>query len=45
LSLAYGLDSLYWFLLESQGESLRDYPFVRSGKDKRLIRYAEDRIE
>ncbi len=44
LSLAYGLDSLYWFLLESQGVSIKEYPFTRSSTDKRLIRYAEDRI-
>jgi len=44
LSLESGLDSLYWFLLESQGVDLDDYPFLRSYKDKQLIRFAEDII-
>lgn len=42
LSLRVGLDSFYWFLLESMGIDLSDYPFVRSMNQKTLIRYAED---
>lgn len=44
LSIEAGLDSLYWFLLESTGEDLRDYPFVRSSSEKKLIRHAKDLI-
>lgn len=44
LSLEVGLDSFYWFLLESQGVELKEYPFLRTEKEKRLIRYAEDLI-
>jgi carbamoyl-phosphate synthase large subunit len=45
LSIALGLDSLYWFLLESQGVSLNDdYPFVRSEQEKTQIRFAKDLI-
>src|SRR5690606_31781337 len=44
LSLEMGLDSIYWFLLESQGVDLDEYPFSRSAVEKRLIRYAEDVI-
>jgi carbamoyl-phosphate synthase large subunit len=44
LSLEVGLDSFYWFLLETTGENLTDYPFVRSKEEKKLIRYPEDLI-
>ena len=44
LSIAAGLDTFYWFLLESQGADLDGYPFFRSANEKRQIRYAEDRI-
>lgn len=44
LSVAAGLDTFYWFLLESQGADLNGYPFFRSANEKRQIRYAEDRI-
>ncbi|MNL47781.1 carbamoyl phosphate synthase-like protein [compost metagenome] len=44
LSIECGLDSFYWFLLESEGKDLTQYPFVRAAQDKRLIRYAEDLI-
>ncbi|MEK4239917.1 ATP-grasp domain-containing protein [Paenibacillus sp. FSL H7-0714] len=44
LSIECGLDSFYWFLLESGGSDLTQYPFVRAAQDKRLIRYAEDLI-
>ncbi|WP_276353619.1 NAD-dependent epimerase/dehydratase family protein [Cohnella caldifontis] len=45
LSMEAGLDSLYWFFLETKGVRLEPYPFARSLQEKRLIRYAEDRIE
>lgn len=45
LSFEAGLDSLYWFLLEASGQSISQYPFVRSKSEMRLVRYAEDRIE
>ncbi len=44
LSLESGLDSLYWFLLESEGVDLDEYPFLRADTEKRLIRFAEDII-
>jgi carbamoyl-phosphate synthase large subunit len=44
LSICTGLDSFYWFLLESMGEDLSKYPFVRSVNEKRQIRYPTDLI-
>jgi carbamoyl-phosphate synthase large subunit len=44
LAFEAGLDSLYWFLLEASGEPIGNYPFVRSKREMRLVRYAEDRI-
>ncbi len=44
LSLALGLDSFYWFFLESCGRNLDDYPFIRSEQEKKLVRYACDKI-
>lgn len=44
LSLEAGLDSFYWFILESMGESMKDYKFYRSTSEKKLIRYTEDLI-
>ncbi|MED4601253.1 NAD-dependent epimerase/dehydratase family protein [Paenibacillus validus] len=44
LSVEAGLDSFYWFLLESAGADISEYPFLRSKKEKRLIRFAEDLI-
>lgn len=44
LSIAVGLDSFYWFILESSGMNLEDYPFRRSPVEKTQIRYAEDLI-
>lgn len=43
-SLAVGLDSFYWFLLESQGESLEHYPFKRKKGNIKQIRYPTDQI-
>jgi carbamoyl-phosphate synthase large subunit len=45
LAFEAGLDSLYWFLLEASGQPIAPYPFARSKREKRLVRYAEDRIE
>lgn len=45
LAFEAGLDSLYWFLLEASGQSIAQCPFIRSKREMRLIRYAEDRIE
>lgn len=42
-SVAVGLDSFYWFLLESIGESLDDYPFSRRQNVKQ-VRYPADRL-
>lgn len=42
LSIASGLDSFYWCYLEAIGEDITKYPFVRSKKEKRLVRYAND---
>ncbi len=44
LSIAAGLDSFYWFFLESKGESLEKYPFAPVDKSIRLVRYPEDLI-
>lgn len=44
LSQEVGLDSFYWFLLESLGEKLDDYSFIRSSSDKKQIRHPEDLI-
>lgn len=44
LSLEAGLDSFYWFLLEAGGADLRQYPFIRATREKKLVRYAEDMI-
>jgi len=44
LSIACGLDSLYWFLLEAYGHELDDIPFVRSINEKTQVRYAADYI-
>ena len=43
-SLAVGLDSFFWFLVESSGSHLNDYPFVRMESDIRQVRVATDRI-
>jgi carbamoyl-phosphate synthase large subunit len=44
LSFEAGLDSLYWFFLESDGIDLEQFPFRRSHAEKRLVRHAEDLI-
>jgi carbamoyl-phosphate synthase large subunit len=44
LGLAAGLDSFYWFLLESNGYPIGPGLFVRSPEEKTQVRYAEDLI-
>lgn len=43
-SIAVGLDSFYWFLLECGGQNVQDYPFNRSQNEIRQIRYPADWI-
>lgn len=45
LSVAAGLDSFCWFLLECSGVDLAEVPFMRSDRELTLIRHAEDRIQ
>jgi carbamoyl-phosphate synthase large subunit len=45
LSVAAGLDSFYWALLEALEEDIAAYPFFRIRNELRQIRHAEDRIE
>jgi len=42
LSVACGLDSFYWFLLESMGEDISKYPFTKENKPLKMIRYETD---
>jgi carbamoyl-phosphate synthase large subunit len=44
LSVAAGLDSYYWFLLESMGVDVAEYPFLPGATPKRQIRFPEDLI-
>lgn len=44
LSIAAGLDSFYWFLLEAQGEHLQAYAFYKSNKSLRQVRYPADTV-
>lgn len=44
LSVACGLDSFYWFLLESMGEDISKYPFIKKNKALKMIRYETDLI-
>ena len=44
LGLTAGLDSFYWFLLESNGYSIGPELFIRSTEEKTQVRYAEDLI-
>ena len=44
LSIHLGLDSFYWFLIESSGESLDNYLFLRSPTERKQIRYSEDLV-
>ena len=42
ISLQSGLDSFYWTYLESQGISLKDFPFIQSNKEITQIRHSRD---
>jgi carbamoyl-phosphate synthase large subunit len=44
LSINSGLDSFYWFLLESNMVNISSYPFVRAKKEIKQIRFPEDII-
>jgi carbamoyl-phosphate synthase large subunit len=44
LSLAAGLDSFYWFFLESVDERLLHMPMLRSENKLKQVRYLEDMI-
>jgi len=44
ISEEVGLDSFYWFLIESVGKKLEKFPFVRSKSNKKQIRYPKDLI-
>lgn len=43
-SVAAGLDTFYWFLLECCGASLEQYPFQRKAGELRQIRYPADKV-
>jgi carbamoyl-phosphate synthase large subunit len=44
LSVFVGLDSFYWFLLESRGVDISGYPFVSNANRKvKQVRYPEDK--
>ncbi|OFZ80494.1 MAG: carbamoyl-phosphate synthase [Bdellovibrionales bacterium RIFOXYD1_FULL_53_11] len=44
LGIKVGVDSVYWFLLESSGIDLSQYPFIRSPQEAKQIRYPEDMV-
>ena len=44
LSIEMGLDSFYWFLLETQKIKLEKYRFIRKEINKKQIRYTTDLI-
>jgi carbamoyl-phosphate synthase large subunit len=44
LSIASGLDSFYWFMLEANQVDLDSYPFTRSKVEKKQVRFPEDLI-
>jgi carbamoyl-phosphate synthase large subunit len=44
LSVAVGLDSFYWFLLEAAGVNVDDYPFGRLSQQKKQIRAVSDTV-
>ncbi len=44
LGLSAGLDSLFWFLLESSGEDIKQYPFNKTVRTLRQVRYPSDII-
>jgi len=42
VSIQSGLDSFYWTYLESEGISLKDYPFIQSENEITQIRHSKD---
>jgi len=44
LSVAAGLDSFYWFILETIGVDLDEIPVVLESSQLRQIRYATDKV-
>ncbi|VBB05513.1 atp-grasp fold duf201-type [Lucifera butyrica] len=44
LSLAAGLDSFFWFLLEATGVEISSYPFIKTDHILRQVRYPADLI-
>ena len=44
LSIAAGLDTFYWAILESTEESIDSYPYFRSETEVKQIRYPNDYI-
>ena len=42
ISLQAGLDSFYWIYLESQGVSIKDYPFIQLESEITQIRHSKD---
>jgi len=44
LSVSAGLDSFLWLFLESQGEDIAGYSFVRSNSNLKQIRYADNLV-
>lgn len=44
LSIHAGLDSFTWFLRESMGENITEIPFIRSERNKKMVRYKDDLI-
>lgn len=44
LSVNAGLDSFYWFILESTGNDISNYPFIQSRAGLRQIRFPEDKL-
>jgi carbamoyl-phosphate synthase large subunit len=43
-SIAVGLDSFYWTILEANGVDVSSYPFIKNSTIKKQIRYPEDLI-
>lgn len=43
-SIAVGLDSFYWFFLETLHETMSHYPFQRSKDEVRQVRYSVDKV-
>jgi carbamoyl-phosphate synthase large subunit len=46
LSIAAGLNSFYWFLLEANGVNVESYPFINNPKiNLQQIRYSHDQVK